>query len=253
MCQVMQTYPLDDVAVQTALHHVRIKKAGGLHEHFVLHTTYAPSKGTRKRVFSNHREYGKSWATKEEITNQDKINFLEWIDKGLARGGGSSKGRRDQTRAVQRSSLRTDASTISLSFAGIANMEVEQGVWACVNALINKVCYQSRWHQAKGQVRVSHSVPSKRRPRHLKLQHGPTSLQACYRRCRGLISKRYASQKLTQRRSRAYAYRTERLKRAAASRAEENLSWLQHHQLRLATIIARQDLLELLPEGTVRV
>lgn len=35
----------------------------------------------------------------------------------------------------------------------------------------------------------------------------------------------------------------------AASRAEEDLEWLSTHQLRLATLVARQDLHELLPEG----
>lgn len=252
----MQLARAEDTADRNAaLERVRIKSAGGLHEHFVLFITYAPSKGTKKRICSNDRRYRKSWASAAEITLQDKIDFVEWLRTGLARGGGSRKSRGDESTSLAlRSSTRVETASVSLPFAGYTDFQVSQAVWACVRSLIEKVCRKALWHQEQMPARSKHCVPSKPRQHHLKTlhvkpRHPSATLEACYRRCRGMISKRYRAANLTQRRSRAYAYRTERLRRAAAFRAEENLQWLQHHQMRLATIIARQELLELLPEG----
>lgn len=39
---------------------------------------------------SNNPKYSKSWATKEEeVSLADKVEFVRWINFGLAKGGGS--------------------------------------------------------------------------------------------------------------------------------------------------------------------
>lgn len=37
-------------------------------------------------VFSNDTRYGKRWAMKDSITDQDKDDFRTWVDSGMDRG-----------------------------------------------------------------------------------------------------------------------------------------------------------------------
>lgn len=67
----------------------------------------------------------------------------------------------------------------------------------------------------------------------------------------GRLTKRMRKANLSQRKrkSKGYDFRNERLQRASAQKSEQDLEWLDVQQRRLATIIARRDTHELLPEG----
>lgn len=130
----------------------------------------------------------------------------------------------------------------------MAQEDVEQAVLMCVKYIIDSVVYQARARQRVEGLwpRVIHHVPGKR-------GHRKTEVRAWYsqRDASGLVLTRRMRARLTQRKreSKGYNYRDQKLKRAAAARAERDLEWLQVHGLRLATIVARQDLGLLLPEG----
>lgn len=99
------------------------------------------------------------------------------------------------------------------------------------------------------QKSICKQVSSKRRCHSRLAPAAPVPLDATARRLKGLIARRFSAKRLTHRRSHGFHYRKERLKRAAAFKAEDDLEWLQWHQNRLATIVARQDLHALLREG----
>lgn len=78
--------------------------------------------------------YGKSWSSEEEITDADKVAFVEWINTGMAlQGGGGSKPRKGLSELMPRmprSSSRVDAMlrTPVVVPTVTANLVVEQGV-----------------------------------------------------------------------------------------------------------------------------
>ncbi len=57
----------------------------------VLSLRYRPraGKGTI-RVCSNDKSYGRTWSYAEDITEEDKASFRQWVDSGMAQGGGST-------------------------------------------------------------------------------------------------------------------------------------------------------------------
>lgn len=228
---------------------VRIKNAGGQNGRYVLIAEYAPTAGVKKLIASNHLRYGKSWATKEEINDAEKTAFVGWINSSLAHGGGSSKNRvANPTCLPVRSSVRMDASMKTVADVDVdgrpVELEIEAGVLQCVKFLIHNVVHRAR-HEAHGQVMIN-LVQGKER--HRRTDWVASQASQSVKRLNGL-TKRMRAAKLSQRRSKRYAYRVTHLKRAAAMRSEEDLQWLEVQHHRLATVIARQDLLELLPEG----
>lgn len=127
---------------------------------------------------------------------------------------------------------------------------MEQSVLQCVRFLVHSVVYRSRL--GVDGLRINY-VPSKRRS---KTMEASASMASQSHPFPGLITKRMRAVKfLTQRKrtSRGYQYRQDVLKRRAALRAEEDLQWLECQCTRLATIVARQEQLELLPEGVCSV
>lgn len=225
---------------------VYVKCAGGLHSRYVLLIEYAPSaRGAKKRIQSNHPRYGKSWASKEDICDSDKADFVHWVNHSLARGGG---GKRRAHAEVVRSSSRVDKSSMQkpvrvLMSGDGTDFEVEHGVLQCVQGLIHNVIHQTR-HGGDGlqmQRRINY-VEGKRR-RKTEVATLPQPFWA------GRLTKRMKRARLTHRRAKGYAYRVAALQRASAKKTEEDLDWLQIHEPRLATIVARQCLHELLPEG----
>lgn len=247
----------DACDIALAASHVRIKNAGGQNSRFVLYAVYAPARGVRKRIFSNNVRFGKSWPTKEEITESDKEEFVRWISCGLARGGGGQNHREAKDGPVARSSARVDGmvrqSTVPISSVS-PSTEIEYGVLQCVQKLVQKIVDQSRFLQCGNpQAACRKRVAPKQRP-HCRVHiTAPASFEASSRRFRSFVAKHFSSKRLTHRRSHGYHYRKERLRRAAAVKAEEDVEWLRRHENRLATVIARQDLHELLPEGNVPV
>lgn len=241
---------MDCDVVAAAAGRVRIKSAGGAHSRFVLVSTYHPSKGVKRKIVSNNTRYGKSWASREQITDADKQDFLLWIETGLSTGGGSTRRALHVVNSAPplatRSSARLDAvkmsKTVSISSKTCAPLEVEQGVLQCVEFLVKSVMHLAKWHVSDNRICKRNRVPGKRGHK-----TSPSTARGL-RRC-SFLTGRMRAPKLTQRRSKGYAYRSAVLQRLAAARAEENLEWLleQHH--RLATLIARQDLLQLLPDG----
>lgn len=225
---------------------IYVKCAGGLHGRYILLVEYAPSaRGARKRVQSSHPRYGKSWARKEDIGDSDKNDFIHWVNHGLARGGGGKR-RAPLERESVRSSTRVDECMMQKHMRvsgmhGSEGMQIEQGVIQCMNSLIMSVIHQAR-QGGDGVVQKLNFVERKRRHK-----TEVAVLPSYWPRRR--LTKRMKRAKLTQRRARGYAYRVQVLQRAAASRAEADLEWLSIHNNRLATIVARQSLLELLPEG----
>lgn len=233
---------------------VRIKCAGGCHGRFVLVAQYAPRKGIKKLIQSNHTAYGKSWASSKEIEDSDKAAFLQWINTELAHGGGSK--RRASVTSLplaSRSSVRLDEclmhSTVPIA-TDQAELQIEAGVLQCMKFLVENVVFRARHDEElrdKTRTKVIHRVPGKRGHAKTRMTTPGISLQRFASRC---ITKRYRLQaKLSQRRSRGHHYRKGILKRAATAKAEEDLEWLMFHKHRLATVVARQSLHDLLPEG----
>lgn len=79
---------------------VQIKNAGGIHRRFVVVVEYVPRKGQKALIRSNHLRYGKSWATREEITEEDKLEFVNWINSHLATDGVGGHRLRTHSHAV---------------------------------------------------------------------------------------------------------------------------------------------------------
>lgn len=229
---------------------IQIKNAGGIHRRFVIVVEYAPRKGHKVLIRSNHRKYGKSWATREEITEEDQVQFVSWINNHLATDGVGGHRPRTHSHAVvlaSRSSKRRDADVATVRL-GAAEVVVEQSVLQCVRFLVHSVVYRSRL--GIDGLRINY-VPSKR---HSKTMLASTSTASRSHPFSGLITKRMRAVKyLTQRKrtSKGYQYRQEVLKRRAALKAEEDLQWLECQCTRLATLVARQQQLELLPEGVL--
>lgn len=227
---------------------VRVRNAGGLHSRHVLVANYFPRKGQMKKVQSNHKKYGKSWATAEEITKADKLAFLAWIENGLSnKGVGGSGNARAQpsSLASARSSARIANNIRSVCIGAHSVVHIEEAVVQCVRYLVHTVARQARCLADRPlQQRVNH-VAGKRRNKTSMASRS----SACARPL--LMTRRMKAAKLTQRKreSKGYLYRSRVLYRAAAARLEEDLDWLHIQKHRLATIVAQQDLQKLLPEG----
>lgn len=227
---------------------IYIKNAGGSYGRFVLVVEYAPRKGQKKMVRSNHLRYGKSWAAREEISEEDKQAFIQWVSHELAIDGvGGSRQRRLSTTLPSRSSSRSDGALTAVRTC-VADMVVEQSVLHCVKFLIHSVVQQARL--GIDGLRTNF-VPAK--PRQYKTNVAackpPSSARSWHM---GVMTKRMrAAARLTQRKrkSRGFNYRSGVLLRLAAARAEADQLWLNAQQERLATIVARQHLYELLPDG----
>lgn len=219
---------------------------------------YAPRRGVRKPIRSNHPHYGRSWATREEITEADEQDFISWIDDGLSNNGvGGARSRALQVGIASRASSRVDAASMQSRVcvhASVGPLVVEQGVLRCVKSLVDNVVYRARYHVQHGEGMLPiHFVKGKERHKHkTKVVAASSGSAASPHSSKGpkmTGRMRAARLRLTQRRSRGYVYRTEVLKRAATTRAEQDIEWLQTHCHRLATLIARQHMHELLPEG----
>lgn len=228
---------------------VWVRNAGGARSRFVLVADFFPRHGQKKRLQSNDLKYGKSWATAEEITRADKLAFLDWIDnkrsnKGV---GGNARARASSEGAT---ATRTSA-RIGIAFRDVCTRDkdvirVEEAVMQCVNFLVHTVVRQSRSISHRQTPPRLHRVASKRRCRKTD-----SAALLSARSLPILMTKRMKAAKLTQRKreSKGYQYRLGVLKRAAACRAEQDMGWLHHHRHRLATVVARQCLQELLPDG----
>lgn len=231
---------------------IRIKNAGGYSSRYILVAEYAPTAGVKKLLSSNHPRYGISWASKEDIGEADETAFMNWVDGCFARGGSAFKSPAAALVSPPslpiRSSMRVNAameSKVVVDAGEKGGFEVEMGVLQCVRFLIHNVVHRARYRfEVEGQVRINF-VEGKQRHRRADWVARCSGSQP---RLSGLTKKMRAA-KLTQRRSRGYRYRIERLKRAAAARTEDDLGWLDVQRLRLATVVSRQDLHELLPEG----
>lgn len=234
---------------QATLEHAKIaiKNAGGAYSRFVLAAWYRPrtGRGQSKRIQSNNPRYGKSWASKNEIQESDKLEFLRWINTDLARGGQG----KDRCRAAKMSTPASRTSSrvaqlmqvpIQIPITAGHAVAIEQGVVQCVKELVHKVVYGAHYWGDGRAVVVHHVLGKRRRKTETNTVRPPP---------KRLIAKRMTRPRLTQRRAHKYRYRSRILRLQAAAKAEEDLSWLQTHQQRLGTIIARQDLHELLPEG----
>lgn len=114
----------------------------------------------------------------------------------------------------------------------------------CVNFLVNTVVLRAR-HSSEGRVDKMYYVAGKRCRRKIDAQLPSASSQ----RRAGLITGRMRAAALTQRRSRGCEYRREKLRRQAAEKRAVDLEWLSAQTRRLATVLARRDLHELLPDG----
>lgn len=221
---------------------IRIRNAGGKFGRFVIAADYAPRKGNVKTLLSNHPSYGKSWATLEEINDADKVAFVKWINMHLARGGGH---RRRPSCALplafeRRSSRRCDEA-----------MTVEQAVLNCVRFLVHNVIHRSR-HDSDEMQRVNFVVGKRRRgSKKTDVSNLIATRHASYVKWVRRTTKRVRAAALQRRKrtGKGYAYRALRLKRLAAIRAEQDLAWLQFHDNRLATLVARQECGKLLPDG----
>lgn len=228
---------------------VLVKNAGGHHTRFVLVVRYKPRKGNKTQlIHSNHWKYGKAWASPRDIKVSDKLAFLDWIDKSLAAGGGSkARDSREQVVASRRSA-RLDG-TMSVVRVQEDDIMVEEAVLLCLKALVDQVVRFARCSNVHDSLQRSVNIVGSKVRR--KTDMTGVIMRTCPFSVLMTRRMRAVSSRLTQRKrgSKGYAYRNGVLKRAAAFRVEQDLEWLQFHQNRLATIIARQDLRELLPEG----
>lgn len=235
---------LDDVP------NVRIRNAGGLNSRLVLVTHYVPRKGHKRTIQSNHTRYGKSWASRQEITKGDKLAFLQWVNTGLSNpgvGGSSTRLPPWLTESASRSSARLQNNLVAVVHScDQVVAHVEGAVLQCLKHVVDMVVRQARFHSV-GVLQRGRYVPGKRS--HQKTD--VVSASAVYRPLRMTRRMRAAPRKLTQRKrgSKGYNYRDSVLKRAHAARVEQDVEWLQRQRHRLATVVARQDLHELLPEG----
>lgn len=240
--------PSSEVSSSLSDARLRIDDAGGVNRRFVLAAEYLPRSGKKRKVIkSNYRMYGKSWASREEITLADKQEFVEWINSKLATGGGSRQRAPKASEMAMRSSMRMHDKMTSVRICG-TDLVVELGVVQCVKYLVDNVVHAFRHGQRLNRVNY---VPSKRRHK-TATSRMEQVLQGPRWGADHLTSRmRRAAKRLTQRKreSRGYAYRNEKLQERSARKVEEDLAWLQVEERRLATLISRQDLEELLPEG----
>lgn len=235
---------------------VRLQHAGGNQNRFVIAAEYAPRKGQKKWVHSNHVRYGKVWSSKEDIGRADVEQFIDWIRHELARGGGSkAKVVRGLSPApTWRNNRRGNENAAHLVHSPLSSSalpreaQIQKEVHACVEFLIFNIVHEARHAGEEIKLKQVRCVKSKLRP------HDKTNLisAVCDRsrpRSSGVTKRMRLAFKLTQRKSNRYEYRTRALKLRAAAREELSLAYVAMHKLRLATIVARQDLHELLPEG----
>lgn len=238
-----------------AISHVRIKNAGGKYGRFVLVADYAPRKGHKKTIQSNHVSYGMSWATREQISESDKKDFVSWIDTSLGNGGGSTERKALYASAFltlqRRTSLRLNDKLTCVLRDDARDLIVERAVAQCVCFLVHNVVIRARHAECGGTSSHIHFVPSKRKPKTKVIVKTANSSSIFCRWTNHITRRMLHAKKLTQRKrcGRSYLRRDGKLKREAASKAESDLLWLETHQLRLATICARQTLCELLPDG----
>lgn len=228
---------------------LRIDDAGGVNRRFIITAEYLPRSGKKKKtVKSNNTRYGKSWATKEEIGDAEKAAFLEWIHAGLARGGGSRQRVHKELGLASRSSDRINQQMTSMCTT-VADVVVERGVAQCVKYIIDNVVHRAR----HGGVSKINYVPSKRHHRTSVLESSAQLLRRPWGEAWVARPKKNAPcrRRLVQRKrqSKGFEYRVGVLSRRRIAKEDEDLEWLQTHEHRLATIIARQDLHELLPDG----
>lgn len=227
--------------------HLRVDDAGGVNRRFVLAAEYLPRSGKRKKTIkSNNCSYGKSWATRDEISPADREAFVNWINTKLATGGGSrQRTHPKELRLASRSSLRVNNQMASVC-THVADVVVERGVAQCLKFLVDNVVHLSR----HGGVNKVNYVPGKR-GRHKTCTRGAEMGSRSWGAGMMMTSRMSRAARLTQRKreSKGYEYRSNVLKAKEARRLENDLEWLQEHEERLATIAARQCLHELLPEG----
>lgn len=229
---------------------LRTRCAGGKHGRIVLVTEYVPRKGQKKTIQSNHKGYGKSWATEGEIKPQDKLAFVRWIEEEMSRGGGSH-GRAAQARSLPcRSSSRMEGLMTVVRTTNAHVLLIEHAVARCIQFLVDNVVHRAR-HDGAAAANQINFVPSKRRQKTSCSTTASSFYGLWANRAVHKASRRQRKGRLTQkkRESWSYNYRNGLLRLLAASRAEQDLDWLGTHLFRLATIVARQDLRELLPEG----
>lgn len=229
---------------------VRIQSAGGWNERFIIHVEYFPRSGLKsKKIKSNHPGYGKSWATRAEITKADEDEFLAWINNGLSTGGGSVRRpspclTSEGPRFATRSSSRIDVAPCKEVRIGDAHMgNVQEAVLRCVNYLVDSVIRYNRHGKEVGSIDKVRYVKGKHRHK------DKTVAQLRFSSRPSFITGRSRATKLTQRRCRGFAYRREVLQRNKATKAEADLQWLLEQEQRLATIVSRQNLYALLPDG----
>lgn len=121
--------------------HLRVDDAGGINRRFVLAADYLPRSGKkRKTIKSNYRAYGKSWASREEITDSDREEFVTWINTKLASGGGSRLRPPKSPQVASRSSLRLDKQ-MTLVCTPATDLVVERAVVQCLKFLVDNVIH----------------------------------------------------------------------------------------------------------------
>lgn len=240
---------------------IRIKDAGGLHTHFVLVAEYQPRRSSKqkRRIQSNNPRYGKSWSSKEEITLDDKVEFANWINAGLAQGGGSKLKSRGEL-PIRSSNRMLYANVTRRNVVALTQgLHVEPEVLECVEFLVYNTIYKSR-HDGEGLVsKVNHVIGKRRhvsRQLHIKTRvisapQGASPPRRGRPGLSGMTTRMRRAVKLNQRKSksRSYQYREKKLRCAEALKNEGNLQWLEANKMRLATLVARQQMSELLPEG----
>jgi hypothetical protein len=114
---------------------------------FKLSLRYRPRAGKdTTRVCSNDKNYGRTWSRAEDITEEDKSYYRQWVDSGLTQGGGSTGRERTWSsgrRFPERSSSR------------VVTDDNEVAVRRCVDSLVVSVTRMSRadscdsWSQKK--------------------------------------------------------------------------------------------------------
>lgn len=236
---------------------LRIKEAGGYKRRVILIADYVPRVGVKKSIRSNHVSYGKSWASREEITDEDGAEFIRWINTGLARGGGCNillPRACPSAEMPRRSSLRVqDQLTVvhKCNKEDVSSVVVEQAVIHCVNFLVHNVVHRARYDDTS---RIHHVTGKRSRSKGQMVSTSTSSFHrfvSLMKRRQETMAQRRKAVKLTQRKrgSKGYGYRNSFLMGARAAKMEHDLGWLEAQEQRLATVVARQTLHELLPEG----